>query len=97
MVGRLRKALLLLVILVSLVLGLWPCADNTEPVALVLYGFRIEPQPLGLLVVATFGCGVIAGLLGNLLATSWLVFRLKRLQKRLVILEGRKDTAGKLP
>jgi uncharacterized integral membrane protein len=88
MLASLRKWFIFIFILVSLLLGSWLCAENTAPVQLVLFGYLLEAQPLGLLVIATFSAGVIVGLLGNVLTISWLLFRLKRLQKRLTIMEN---------
>jgi uncharacterized integral membrane protein len=88
MLASLRKWLIFIFILASLLLGLWLCAENTTPVQFILFGYPLEAQPLGLLVIATFSAGILVGLLGNVLTTSWLVFRVKRLQKRLTIMEN---------
>ncbi len=77
-----KTLLLIAFILVSMLLGFWLYSDNSEPVALVLFGFSLPQQPLGLWIVATFACGILLGLLVNVVAMSFLMMKVHRLQKQ---------------
>ena len=74
-------------IVASLLVGFWVYEENTTPVALTLFGFALDQQPLGLLVIITFVSGIVLGLLCNVLATSWMLFKIKQLQKNLLRFE----------
>lgn len=83
MLKKIRRWLSLLLIVASMLLGFWVYEENTSPVGLTLFGFVLEQHPLGLLVIITFVSGIALGLFCNVLATSWMIFKMKRLQKRL--------------
>ena len=83
MLANLRKWLILLFTLISILLGLWICVENTLPAQLTLLGYSLPSQPLGLLIIVTFAVGTLTGVLGNVVTTSWLLYKLRRMQKRL--------------
>jgi len=87
MLKKVRRWFSALFVLASMLVGFWVYAENPNAVGLTLFGFPLGPQPLGLLVIATFVVGVVLGLFCNILMTSWMVFKLKRLQKQLRDLE----------
>jgi uncharacterized integral membrane protein len=80
---KIRRWLAFLFIIASMLLGFWVYVENSSPVSLTLFGFALEQQPLGLLVIITFVSGVALGLFCNVLATSWMIFKMKRMQKQL--------------
>ena len=82
MLKKIRRWFILLFIIASMLVGFWVYADNANPVALSLFGFSWEPQPLGLIIIATFTSGVVLGLICNVFVTSWLLFKMKRLEKQ---------------
>ncbi len=90
MLKKIRRWFSVLFVLASMLVGFWVYAENTSPVALTLFGFTLESQPLGLLVIATFTVGILLGLFCNVLVTSWMIFKLKRLQKPLRGFEDKK-------
>ena len=87
MLKKIRRWTSLVFILVSMLLGFWVYAENTSAVELTLFGFTLEQQPLGLLIIATFATGIVLGLFCNIFVTSWMMFKMKRLQKQLQSLE----------
>lgn len=83
MLKKIRRWFFLLFILASMLLGFWVYAENSNPVELTLFGFTWEQQPLGLIIIAAFASGIILGLFCNLFVTSWILFKMKRLEKKL--------------
>lgn len=83
MLKKIRGWLSVLFIFISMLLGFWVYAENTNPVELTLFGLALQAQPLGLLIIITFASGILLGLFCNVLATSWMIFKMKRLQKQL--------------
>jgi len=70
-----------------MLMGFWVYAENANPVELTLFGFTLEQEPLGLLIIATFAVGIVLGLFCNIFVTSWMMFKMKRLQKQIQILQ----------
>jgi len=66
-----------------MLVGFWVYIENTNPVELTLFGLVLDRQPLGLLIIITFASGILLGLFCNVLATSWMIFKMKNLQKKL--------------
>ena len=95
MLKKIRNVLWLLLILAALFCGAWVVVDNNSLVDFNLFGLLVSRQSLGLLVLATFSVGLVVGLLCNILVTSWMVIKLKRLQKRLNKQESKNIPAGK--
>jgi uncharacterized integral membrane protein len=80
---KIRKWLSVLFIFASMLVGFWIYAENTYPVEVMLFGFPLQAQPLGLVIIVIFTSGIVLGLFCNVLVTSWMVFKMKRLQKQL--------------
>jgi len=83
MLKKIRRWFFLLFILASMLLGFWVYAENSNTVELTLFGFIWEQQPLGLIIIAAFSSGIILGLFCNVFVTSWILFKMKRLEKQL--------------
>jgi uncharacterized integral membrane protein len=66
-----------------MLIGFWIYVENPAPVEFTLFGFVLDQRPLGLLVVTTFTLGILLGLFCNVLATSWMIFKMKQLQKQI--------------
>lgn len=96
MLKKVRSVLWLLFFLAALFLGAWVVVDNNYLVDFNLFGFLISRQTLGLLVLASFAVGLLTGLLGSVLITSWMAIKLNRLQKRLQKQEVKNTPSGKV-
>lgn len=96
MLKKIRSVLWLLLFLAIMFLGAWIAVDNNQLVDFTFFGFLVNQQTLGVLVVISFALGLSVGLLGNVLLTSWMAIRLNRLQKRLQKQEPKNPASGKM-
>ncbi len=83
----LKKLWWLLVAIAAVWLGIWVVFDNPEPVAFHLFGFDLGLLPGGLLLLATFSIGCIAGLIFSFPALAKLRHRVNVLNKQLIKLK----------
>jgi len=95
MLKKIRNVLWLLFFLAAFFLGAWIVVDNNYLVDFNLFGFLIPQQTLGFLVLASFAAGLLLGLFGNILVTSWMAIKLNRFQKRLQKQEVKSTSSGK--
>lgn len=95
MLKKITSLLWLLFVLAAVFLGAWVVVDNDSLVVFNLFGFVLPQQTLGLLVLVAFSAGLLLGLFANVLITSWMVFKLARLQKRVQKQETKNTAVGK--
>src|SRR5690606_18042007 len=95
MLKKIRNVLWLVFFLAIVFLGAWIAVDNSQQVDFIFFGILFSRQALGMLVVGSFVAGVLLGVLGNALLMSWMLIRLKRLQKRLQKQENKNNPPGK--
>ncbi len=95
MLKKINNLFWLLFVLVAILLGAWVVVDNDILVNFNLFGFVLPQQPLGFLVLVAFAVGIVLGLFGNILVTSWMAIKLNRMQKRLQKQETKSLSSGK--
>ncbi len=87
-----KRFLLSLLLLFCVLLGIWVARDNQTSVELVLFGFPVSDQSLGIWLLLALFAGVLLGIASSLPP----ILRLRRQRRRLEkeVLAFRKEVAG---
>jgi len=95
MLKKIRNVLWLIFFMAACFLGAWVVVDNNYLVDFNLFGLLISQRTVGFLVLASFAAGLLLGLFGNILVTSWMAIKLNRFEKRLQKQEVKSASTGK--